>query len=87
MTASTWPCCSLAWGAPSVSPRRPRCGLSSALAQGGEFAFVLFTVALDHQVMRREWVDLLIVVVTLSMVLTPVLYTLAARVLARAAAS
>jgi Kef-type K+ transport system membrane component KefB len=61
--------------------------LGSALAQGGEFAFVLFTVALDHQVMRREWVDLLIVVVTLSMALTPVLYTVAARVLARAAAS
>jgi glutathione-regulated potassium-efflux system ancillary protein KefC/glutathione-regulated potassium-efflux system protein KefB len=61
--------------------------LGSVLAQGGEFAFVLFTVALDHQVMRREWVDLLIVVVTLSMALTPVLYTIVARVLSWAAAA
>ena len=34
--------------------------LGVVLAQGGEFAFVLFSVALEHHVLGRDLVDLLI---------------------------
>ncbi|MCC6301599.1 MAG: cation:proton antiporter [Gammaproteobacteria bacterium] len=57
--------------------------LAMALPQGGEFAFVLFSAALEHQVLGRELVDLLIVAVTLSMALTPLLYMLNERFLRR----
>lgn len=43
------------------------------LAQGGEFAFVLFGAASGLGVMDRDTVDLLIVVVALSMVTAPLL--------------
>lgn len=46
-------------------------GLAAAISQGGEFAFVMFGAALAAGVMQREAVDLLVLVVTLSMVLTP----------------
>ena len=45
--------------------------LSAALAQGGEFAFVLFTLAGNYKIMDAPLVDRLIVVVTLSMAATP----------------
>jgi glutathione-regulated potassium-efflux system ancillary protein KefC/glutathione-regulated potassium-efflux system protein KefB len=45
--------------------------LAVALCQGGEFAFVLFALAERSQVMDRNLVDLLVVVVTLSMAATP----------------
>jgi glutathione-regulated potassium-efflux system ancillary protein KefC/glutathione-regulated potassium-efflux system protein KefB len=57
--------------------------LALVLPQGGEFAFVLFSVALEHQVLGRELVDLLIVAVTLSMAATPLLYLFNDRVLRR----
>ena len=41
------------------------------LSQGGEFAFVLLTLAAGQQLMDRETADLLAMVVTLSMALTP----------------
>jgi len=43
------------------------------LAQGGEFAFVLLSLAEQLQVLPQELNQLLIVVVVLSMALTPVL--------------
>ncbi len=46
---------------------------SFALAQGGEFAFVLFSFALQNQVLTQEITQLSIVVVALSMVITPIL--------------
>jgi monovalent cation:proton antiporter-2 (CPA2) family protein len=46
-------------------------GLAATISQGGEFAFVMFNVALVAGVMRPELVELLVLVVTLSMVLTP----------------
>jgi glutathione-regulated potassium-efflux system protein KefB len=52
------------------SPAR-RLGL--ALSQGGEFAFVLFAQGLSGNVLSKELADLLSVVVTLSMALTPLL--------------
>jgi monovalent cation:proton antiporter-2 (CPA2) family protein len=46
---------------------------SFALAQGGEFAFVLFSFASGHGVLGAELTGLLIAVVALSMALTPLL--------------
>jgi len=45
--------------------------LAAALAQGGEFAFVLFTLAGSYKIMDGQLVDRLIVIVTLSMAATP----------------
>lgn len=44
-----------------------------ALAQGGEFGFVLLSVALHGQVLDKETVDLLTVAIAVSMMITPVL--------------
>jgi voltage-gated potassium channel Kch len=44
-----------------------------ALAQGGEFAFVLFSYALQHRVLPPDAVAALVVAVGLSMALTPLL--------------
>jgi len=48
--------------------------LAVLLCHAGEFAFVLFNVALVSRAMAPETVDFLIVVVTLSMALTPALF-------------
>jgi glutathione-regulated potassium-efflux system ancillary protein KefC/glutathione-regulated potassium-efflux system protein KefB len=50
--------------------------LAVALSQGGEFAFVLFGVAAANQIMDKTVADTLIVVVTLSMALTPAFFSL-----------
>jgi voltage-gated potassium channel Kch len=60
--------------------------LAIALSQGGEFAFVVLGAAQAAQVIPAEVGDLLIVVVSLSMVLTPVLFIIRDRWLKRAAA-
>ena len=56
-------------------------GLSMAIviSQGGEFAFVLFRLAVGFQVMDAGLADLLVVVVSLSMVTTPLLFASYAR--------
>ncbi|WP_407644471.1 monovalent cation:proton antiporter-2 (CPA2) family protein [Dongshaea marina] len=46
---------------------------SLSLAQGGEFAFVLFAFAGSSYVLPRHWVELFTVVVALSMLITPIL--------------
>lgn len=56
-------------GLDSGSARR----LGLVLSQGGEFAFVLFGVAVSAGVVTREETELLIVAVSLSMVSTPLL--------------
>jgi glutathione-regulated potassium-efflux system ancillary protein KefC/glutathione-regulated potassium-efflux system protein KefB len=53
--------------------------LAAAASQGGEFAFVLFGLALSAGLIGDELHDRLLVVVTLSMALTPGLYALQAR--------
>ncbi len=53
------------------------------LAQGGEFAFVLFTLARNSAVLDSSTVDMLFLIVTLSMAVTPILYLLDARILRR----
>ncbi|MDI3290263.1 monovalent cation:proton antiporter-2 (CPA2) family protein [Polyangium sp. 15x6] len=54
--------------------RRSATSLGVAISQGGEFAFVIFGVARGAKVMQPETVELLIVVVTLSMAMTPLLF-------------
>ena len=48
--------------------------LAIALAQGGEFAFVILGVGTGFALLDRGTADLLIVVVTLSMAVTPLLF-------------
>jgi monovalent cation:proton antiporter-2 (CPA2) family protein len=43
------------------------------LPQGGEFAFVVFGVAVTQQILTRDLADLLILVVTITMAATPLL--------------
>jgi glutathione-regulated potassium-efflux system ancillary protein KefC/glutathione-regulated potassium-efflux system protein KefB len=50
--------------------------LALFISQGGEFAFILFSVAASAQVLDRTLADLLIVVVSVSMTVTPLLVTL-----------
>jgi len=57
--------------------------LAFALAQGGEFAFVLFSFASQNGVLSPEITATLVVVVALSMALTPVLMLVNDRVLRR----
>jgi monovalent cation:proton antiporter-2 (CPA2) family protein len=51
-------------------------GLAFSLPSGGEFAFVLFGLAASHGIMDTETAELLVLVVTGSMILSPVLLTL-----------
>jgi len=44
-----------------------------SLAQGGEFAFVLFSYAIQNNVVQREIADILIASVVVSMAITPLL--------------
>ncbi len=50
--------------------------LAFVIPQGGEFAFVVFTAAVVRGVMRPEDANLLVVVVTLTMALTPAVVAL-----------
>lgn len=54
-----------------------------AMAQGGEFGFVLFGIAAGAGVLERELADLLVVVVSTSMAATPLVMLLADRVVTR----
>ncbi len=56
--------------------------LSLALAQGGEFAFVLFGVAREYQIFDQTTSNMLILVVSLSMLLWPLLMWFEAKWLA-----
>ncbi|CDH23362.1 glutathione-regulated potassium-efflux system protein KefB [Xenorhabdus bovienii] len=55
---------------------------SGVLSQGGEFAFVLFSTALGQRVLDQNQMSLLLVVVTLSMMTTPLAMPLIQRILA-----
>jgi len=48
--------------------------LAVALCQGGEFAFVLFSLAAENGIMGRTLSDSLVIVVTISMALTPLAF-------------
>ncbi len=57
--------------------------LGIALAAGGEFAFVLVELARHHRIIAAEDAETLIAVITLSMMLAPLLFTLNDKVLKR----
>lgn len=56
--------------------------LSLALAQGGEFAFALLSMAIQQEILEAETARMLVAVVALSMAVTPLLFILYERVLA-----
>ncbi len=59
--------------------------LGLALAQGGEFAFVLFTAGVSAGVLKQGTADVLSVAVTLSMAFTPLLLLVDERLFPKAA--
>lgn len=63
-------------------PEHQRLLFAFVLSQGGEFAFVLFSVAAQSGVLPQPLADALVVVVTLSMATTPLLLLLYERVIA-----
>jgi glutathione-regulated potassium-efflux system ancillary protein KefC/glutathione-regulated potassium-efflux system protein KefB len=56
-------------------------GLAFALPQAGEFGFVLFTLAVSFGIMSQSLADVLVIVVTASMILSPILMTLQSSVI------
>jgi glutathione-regulated potassium-efflux system ancillary protein KefC len=62
---------------------RERWLFAALLAQGGEFAFVVFGVARESKLFSAEWEALLTITVALSMALTPLLLMLHDRLAAR----
>lgn len=56
--------------------------LAMSLAQGGEFAFVLIALALNLKIVRGELAHIITPIVTLSMLLSPVLYAIVEKILA-----
>ncbi|CAI8747275.1 monovalent cation:proton antiporter-2 (CPA2) family protein [Pseudomonas sp. IT-P291] len=65
----------LAGGLNKVSAIR----LGIVLAAGGEFAFVVFKIGRDHGLFAAELYDLLVLTITLSMAVTPLLLLVCAR--------
>ncbi|CNG04908.1 glutathione-regulated potassium-efflux system protein KefB [Yersinia pseudotuberculosis] len=63
--------------------RSVRLQFAGVLSQGGEFAFVLFSAAFSQRVLNTEQLALLLVVVTLSMMTTPLLMQVIDRILVR----
>ncbi|MFS2127459.1 monovalent cation:proton antiporter-2 (CPA2) family protein [Pseudomonas sp. Pseusp97] len=53
--------------------------LGVVLASGGEFAFVVFKLALDHRLLEQRVHDLLVLVITLSMAVVPLVMMALAR--------
>lgn len=64
------------------SPADVAMKLAIALAQGGEFAFVLFGLARDYRIFDQATTDMLIIVVSLSMLLWPLLMAIEEKLLA-----
>lgn len=65
----------LAGGLKKISAIR----LGIVLAAGGEFAFVVFKIGRDHGLFAAELYDLLVLTITLSMAVTPLLLLVCAR--------
>jgi monovalent cation:proton antiporter-2 (CPA2) family protein len=60
--------------------------LAVVLAQGGEFAFVLFAIVARQQIIEPTLIDQLILAVAVSMLLTPIAYLINEKINDRAAA-
>lgn len=63
--------------------RSVRLQFAGVLSQGGEFAFVLFSAAAAQKILSSDQLALLLVIVTLSMITTPLLMQLIDRILVR----
>jgi len=57
-----------------ICDTRGAVSLAVVLAQGGEFAFVLFAIVARHQILDTGVIDQLILAVAVSMLLTPIAY-------------
>jgi glutathione-regulated potassium-efflux system protein KefB len=57
------------------SPQSAR-GLAFALPQAGEFGFVLFSLAVSNRVLDPELAETMVIVVTISMIVSPLLMSL-----------
>jgi monovalent cation:proton antiporter-2 (CPA2) family protein len=68
----------LLWGMARIAriPAKHASPLAVSLAQGGEFGFVLFALAVSYGVLDRGLAQILVIVVTLSMAMTPLLIKL-----------
>ncbi|MEO8938813.1 MAG: glutathione-regulated potassium-efflux system protein KefC [Burkholderiaceae bacterium] len=66
-------------------PRKQRLAFGALLGQGGEFAFVVFSVASASHVLEGQWVPLLTAAVGISMAATPLVLIVADRLAARIA--
>ncbi len=55
--------------------------LAISLGQGGEFAFVLIALALTLKIVRPELAAIITPIVTLSMLLSPILYSIAEKII------
>ena len=66
-------------------PRRERLAFGALLGQGGEFAFVVFSVASEAKVLEGEWIPLLTAAVAISMAATPLVLLAADKLVARVA--
>jgi glutathione-regulated potassium-efflux system ancillary protein KefC len=55
-------------------PLRCTTNLAFVMSQGGEFAFVLFTAATGYHILGKSLTDTLVLVVSLSMAATPLLF-------------
>ncbi|MDW6002774.1 glutathione-regulated potassium-efflux system protein KefB [Vibrio mangrovi] len=62
---------------------KARSNMAAILSQGGEFAFVIFTAAQSEGLLQSEQTSFLLVVVSLSMVTTPILLSIQRRWFAR----
>jgi monovalent cation:proton antiporter-2 (CPA2) family protein len=70
-----------ALGKATKHPHANAVGLAFALPQAGEFGFVLFSLAVSYGVMGSAIAETLVIVVTISMMVSPLLMILYARVL------
>ena len=77
--ALLWPLARLAGRIDAIAALR----LTALLAGGGEFAFVVFKIAGDRHLLERAQQSLLVLVITLSMALTPLLVGAAGRLARR----
>jgi glutathione-regulated potassium-efflux system protein KefB len=62
----------------------PAMSLALSISQGGEFAFLLFSLAAGQGIVQRATADLMVLVVGLSMGVTPVLFAIYERWVRRA---
>jgi glutathione-regulated potassium-efflux system ancillary protein KefC len=66
-------------------PKKQRLAFGGVLGQGGEFAFVVFSVASEAHVLEGKWVPLLTAAVAISMAATPIVLIIADKLAERVA--